>query len=112
MKESVIKKKLFIFNPRWPIWVIYEGAISFLFLLKKINFSNAIVQRNILEKIFLGSFESELEQMKKKEKASINDSGCPRKVKVILLAQLHLSEFVERKNNLYRWSSLSDFSFG
>lgn len=48
--------------------------------------------------------------MKKKEKekimANINDSGWPRKVKVILLVQLDLSESVKRKNNLYKWSSL------
>lgn len=48
--------------------------------------------------------------MKRKEKekimANINDSGWPRKVKVILLVQLDLSESVKRKNNLYKWSSL------
>lgn len=37
--------------------------------------------------------------------ANTNDSGWPRKVKVILLVQLHLSESVERKNSLYKRSS-------
>lgn len=43
---------------------------------------------------------------RKKIMANINDSGWPRKVKVILLVQLDLSESVKRKNNLYKWSSL------